>query len=42
MEGVSAVEVDVRARRVRVPYEVDRLDEARVREALEGAGFAVE
>ncbi len=42
VEGVGPVGVDVPAKQVRVEYDSRVLDEARLRDTLEGAGFAVE
>jgi copper chaperone CopZ len=41
VEGIREVDVDISARQVNVDYDAGRLDEAGIRDALEGAGFAV-
>jgi copper chaperone CopZ len=38
VEGISDFDVDVAARRIRVDYDNRRLDEADIRDALEGPG----
>ena len=42
VSGIDLVEVDVPAKRVRVEYDAIELDEARVRDAVEAAGFPIE